>query len=92
MLYTASEVWCLGRYLSLLIGDLIPEDDEIWCNFLRLLEIIDIMFAPQCSDATVAFLGHITELYLQTFVKVHPDDSVIPKMHYLVHYPAMIVR
>ena len=25
----ASEVWCLGRFLPLLIGDLVPEDDEI---------------------------------------------------------------
>ena len=28
----ASEMWCLGRYLPLLIGDLIPDDDEHWEN------------------------------------------------------------
>ena len=69
-----------------------PEDDEIWCNFLRLLDIIDAIFTPLCSEENVAHLGHMIELYLLDFKDLHSQESIIPKMHYLVHYPALIMR
>ena len=40
--FFSSEMWCLGRYLPLLISDLVPDD---WQNFLRLMGIVDCIFA-----------------------------------------------
>ena len=37
----ASKMWCMGRLLPLMTGDLVPEDDEKWKLFLLLL----IMFS-----------------------------------------------
>ena len=38
--FLASECWTLSRFLPLLIGDLVPEDDNHWQLFLLLLKII----------------------------------------------------
>jgi len=35
--------------LPLLTGDLIPADDKHWENFLRLLKVEEIVFAPRTS-------------------------------------------
>ena len=31
---SASQAWCLGRFFPLLVGDLVPEGDEKWENYL----------------------------------------------------------
>ncbi|EDO36048.1 predicted protein [Nematostella vectensis] len=41
----ASQMWCLGRFLPLMIGSRIPGDDEKWQLFIILLEIVSIIFA-----------------------------------------------
>ena len=39
------QMWTLGRFLPLAIGHVIPEESKHWENFLRLLDIMDILFA-----------------------------------------------
>ena len=41
LLATATQMWCLGRFLPLLIGHHVPEGDCFWENFLLLLTIMD---------------------------------------------------
>ena len=41
-----NQTWCLGRFLPLLIGDLIPEGNENWRAFLMFLKIMEYTFAP----------------------------------------------
>lgn len=69
-----------------------PEDDEDWDHFLCLLDIVDIVFTPICSDVMVTHLEHLIELYLTDFVRLYPDQTITPKMHYLVHYPDAIMK
>ena len=45
-LFVACQMWCLGRCLPILIGDLIPEEHPYWNNFLLLLDIVNELFAP----------------------------------------------
>jgi hypothetical protein len=47
---TASQMWCLIRYLPLIIGDLVPEDNEHLELILVLLECMDFIF---CREITV---------------------------------------
>ena len=82
----------MSHFLPLLTGDLVPEDDEDWTHFLCLLDIVDIVFAPVCSDVMVAHLRHLIELYLTDFVRLYPDQTIAPKMHCLVHYPDAIMK
>ena len=85
-------MWCLGRYLPLLIGDLVPEDDEHWANLLNLCQIVDYIFSPKCTIGILDHLDHLIQLFLSQFVSLYPDETITPKMHYLIHYPSCIRR
>ena len=49
-LCAAMQMWTLARFLPLVIGDLIPEDNKHWENFLCLLDIMDILFSHTVAD------------------------------------------
>lgn len=84
-------MWCLARMFPLMMGDLIPDNDDNWENFLRLLKIEEIVFAPSCSAELAAYLAVLVEEYLEQFT-ISYNRRVIPKQHFMVHYPVQIVR
>lgn len=84
MYFTASQMWCLGRLLPLMIGDLVEEDNEYWENYLSHLEIMDEIFAPVYSIDRLGYLKMMVEDFLYDFKVLYP---LTPKMHYLVHIP-----
>lgn len=84
-------MWCLARILPLLLGDLIEVDDENWDNLLRLLQIEEIVFAPTSTTAIAAYLEVLVKDYLELFIKIY-NRRIIPKQHYMVHYPNRIIR
>lgn len=90
--FPASQMWCLSRLLPLIIGQLVPEDDDHWKNFLLLLRITDFVFSPVLSRTSAMYLVYLIDDYLQTFVELYPHCKIIPKQHYMVHIPQWIVR
>lgn len=88
--YTAFQMWLLGRSLPLLIGSLVPIDDEHWKNFCSFLSIVQYLFAPKLTDDDLAVLQENIVSHHQHFVALYPSHSVIPKLHYLVHTPRLI--
>ena len=91
-LYLAAQMWCLGKFLPLLIGSLVPEEDEHWQLFQILLEITDLVFSPMITERSVGVLEGLIEEHHQTFLCLYPGRSIIPKMHYLVHYPSHMYK
>ena len=89
---TATEMWCLGRFLPLLVGDLVPEDNAHWEHFLQLLQIIDYLFAPRTSIAITQHMAILIQDFLSTWRELYPSRSLTLKMHYLVHFPAWAAR
>lgn len=60
----ASQMWTLGRLLPVIIGHLVPDDDPHWMHFLHLLDIQDLLFTPQVSPSTPAYLQVLIEEFL----------------------------
>ena len=87
-LHIASQAWCLGRFLPLLIGDLVPQNDEHWENFLSLMNIIDYVFAPVTTVKITHYLEVLIEDFLVDFCSLYPQRPPTPKMHYLIHVPS----
>ena len=52
----ASQMWCLGRFLPLMICSHMPRDEEKWGLFLTLLEIVNIIFADTITLDKAAYL------------------------------------
>ena len=42
----AVKMWTLGRMLPVMIGHCVPEDDEHWIHYIKLLDIVDLIFSP----------------------------------------------
>ena len=85
-------MWLLARILPLSIGDLVPEDDERWSNFLRMLDIVDILFCPRITEDDAAYLASLISDYHEEFCYLYPSWSVIPKMHFMVHMPRLMIQ
>lgn len=88
----ATEMWCLGRFLPLLVGDVIPEGNVHWEHYLQLLQIINYLFAPRTSLAITQHMAILIEDFLSTWLELYPSRSLTPKMPYLVHLPAWTAR
>ena len=86
----ASQMWLLGRILPAMIGHLIPLDDEHWECFLKLLHILRMLLSPIITSDETFYLEILIEEHHEDFVRLYPDRSVIPKMHYMVHMPRLV--
>lgn len=88
---SAAQTNCLALYLPMIIGDLVDEDSEVWELFLLLLDVYKLVVAPSISKGgTIVLKGLIREhhsLYLQLF-----ETHLIPKHHFITHYPRLIRR
>jgi len=85
----AIQMWTLARYLPIIVGSYVPNDDEHWQNFLTLLDMTDYLVAPYLSTDEAAHLKVIIEDH---HMQLYPDSSIIIKMHYLTHYPRFICK
>lgn len=90
--FTASQTWCLARYLPLLIGDLVPEKDANWEHYLHLMEMVDYILAPVTTMANIEYLRILIEDYLVEFRMLYPDSHLTPKCHYLIHVPSWMSK
>lgn len=93
----ASQMWCLMRFLPLLIGDKIDDDNIYWKFYLLILDILDIVLAPQITISETFMLTEKIrdhhKLYIDLFpISTNPliPPKLTPKQHHLVHYPRVI--
>ena len=80
-------MWTLARNLPVMIGDLIPEGDMYWDTFLTLLDILDICMAQVVSNDMAAHLNLLIRDHHEAYREIYPDKPLLPKQHYMVHYP-----
>lgn len=89
---SARQMMCFVHFFSLIIGDLIPENDEVWQFFLNFLEIIDILLGHQVTQqGTVPHLKTLISKHNSDYVLLF-QDSLKPKHHLLTHYPSIILK
>ncbi len=85
-------MWLLGRLLPLLVGRYIPEADKYWKNYLLLLDIVDVLFSRRITDDTPGVLHELLREHHSDFATLYPSESIIPKMHYLIHTPRIMME
>ncbi len=85
-------MWCLSRLLPIIIHDLVPEDNPDWELFTDLMKIVDILISPVIARETTYYLQLLIKEYLEEFRYHYPNTRLIPKQHFMVHYPAQIRR
>lgn len=57
------------HFFSLMIGDLVPDDDPVWLFYLNFLEIVDILLSNQIKNNSI-------DNSFRTTIKKHHLDYV----------------
>ena len=82
----------LGTRSAYMIGEHIPPTDEHWQNYLQLLQIVDLLFAPSISEDEVGYLSVLITEHHQKFVFLYSNSMLLPKHHYMIHMPPLILQ
>ena len=90
--YSAAQMWLLGRILPIVIGDLVPEGDPHWENYLLMMRIADILFSPRIHEDHMGYLSQLIFAHHTRFRELYPSASVLPKMHFMVHMPRLTLQ
>lgn len=75
-----------------MIGHIVPEEEPAWLVILDLKDIVELVVAPVHTDETVAYLEAKIYDHRQRYLDLFPHVKLLPKHHYLEHYPQMIRR
>lgn len=86
------QMWTMARFLPFAIGHMIPEGNENWENFLRLLEIMDILFARRIPSEECGYLESLISDHHQYFKELYPGATITMKMHSMIHMPRLILE
>ena len=87
--FAAIQMWTFARFLPLVIGHLIPFGDEHWENFLRLLEIMDILFSRTVLSEDCGYLEALISDHHLCFKELYPSVNITMKMHSMIHLPRL---
>lgn len=87
---TASQSLLLVRILPLLVGGKVPESDPRWQCFLIQRKVIDLLACPVSSVDQTGSLKVLICDHHEEFVRLYSEEAMIPKFHYLIHYPDQI--
>ena len=85
-------MWLLGHLLPYLLGEYVPETDDHWKNYVLMVTITGLLLSPVISHDGVGYLGMLIEELHTSFVQLYPDESVLPKMRYIVHTSRLILQ
>lgn len=88
---TAAQMWCLIQTLPFLLGDLVNPESLYWQLFLLLREICSIIFAPVVTTGLAVYLKQLIIDHHRLFKELYPERNLIPKHHFMIHYPSMMV-
>ncbi|XP_048042264.1 uncharacterized protein LOC125265811 isoform X1 [Megalobrama amblycephala] len=86
----AIQTFCLIRNIPLIFGDLVDEENKHWHLLLLLLQVINIVFSPVITEGMTYYLKHLIVEHHSLFKELYPHKNLIPKHHYMLHYPRCI--
>ncbi|XP_051155173.1 uncharacterized protein LOC127277824 [Leptopilina boulardi] len=87
---SAVELWTLAHILPFVVQDLVEPDCRYYKNYTDLLQISCIVFGYEISQLMIDFLEDLIAEYLSDFIELY-ETTLIPKQHFLIHYPRLIM-
>jgi len=76
-------------FFPIIVGDLIPENDEIWAFVLVLVQIIDLLLSFKFTEEKIILLQQLIKQHNINYVLLF-GDNLKSKHHLLIHYPSII--
>lgn len=85
----AVEMWALLRYLPLILGDFVPQD-EYWEFLIQLETLTDYVFGTKITESMLVHFSYLFHEHMLLFKKLFPLLSIKPKQHFLVYFQSMV--
>jgi len=86
------ENWSLLRFFPLLVGQKVPTDEPAWKILTDLKDIVDLVVSPVHTEESIAYLNFKISEHRVQLQEVFPDYRLLPKHHFLEHYPQLICQ
>ncbi|XP_055907791.1 uncharacterized protein LOC129942757 [Eupeodes corollae] len=86
---SAREMMTFAYCFPLMIGDLVPQDDEVWKFILNFFEIIDMILCYEINTAIIDLFRHKISMHNTDYVRLF-NDNLKAKHHNLTHYPTVL--
>uniref|UniRef100_T1IH55 DUF4218 domain-containing protein n=1 Tax=Strigamia maritima TaxID=126957 RepID=T1IH55_STRMM len=78
--------------VSFFVGKYVSKDSECWMVYLLLRSICGIIFTQKQLPEQLSYLLICISDFLELFHHVFPEERITPKMHYITHYPRLIIQ
>ena len=82
----AIQSWSHGN-APLILGDVVERNNNCWNLLLLLIQIVNIVFSPIITNGMTYYLKHLIIDHHKLFKSLFPDRRLIPKHHFMIHYP-----
>lgn len=86
----AHENWSLIRFLPLLLGQKVPTDEPAWHLLADLKDIVELVVSPVQTKESIGYLNFKISEHRVRFKELFPETNLLPKHHFLEHYPQLI--
>lgn len=88
---SSREMQTFVHFFPLLVGDLVPENNEIWLFFINFLELIDMLLQSNFREQHILTLQNHIRYHNNKYVELY-NDTLKPKHHFLLHYCNVIKK
>lgn len=78
------------RLLPLIIGFKEPESEPAWHLIMDLKDIVELVVYPFHTHDTIRYLDTKISEHRHRYLQVFPEKKLLPKHHFLEHYPQLI--
>lgn len=88
---TASEMRSFTKFFCVLVGDRIPENDEVWEFYLLAREIIELISSDTVHIRSHIYLSGLIDEFNSKYLILF-NETLKPKFHFLLHYPRTLAE
>ncbi len=65
-------------------------NDKTWSLYLTLRSIVSIVFCDKIDRIWLNRLTSFIKVFFNLYNELYPEETVTPKMHFMIHYPELI--
>ena len=86
---SASEMWTFVRHFGIIVGDLIPSDDEVWQLYLNIRQILALVTSTSIQRESSAQLKNLIKEH-HWLARHLLNRTLKATDHHLLHYPTVM--
>ena len=80
------------RLYPLLLGNMVPEDDQVWNLLISFTNIVEMISSPSYIIGETLVPRETIEEFCVDYLRIIPEATHKPKAQFLTQYPSQILE